>query len=90
MMGTLATVLAKKKIRTFQDRYAATVTGDIESVNGVLKITRINVSYNLKLPPHKREDAQEAFGNYIVHCPAAQSVIDAIAINHELHIEDEN
>ena len=28
MMGTLAAVLAKKKIRTFQDRYKATVTGD--------------------------------------------------------------
>ena len=28
MMGTLAAVLAKKKIRTFQDRYMATVTGD--------------------------------------------------------------
>jgi hypothetical protein len=33
----------KKKIRTFQDRYMATVTGDIEDVNGVLKITRIHV-----------------------------------------------
>ena len=40
MMGTLAAVLAKKKIRTFQDRYMATVTGDIEDVNGVLKIVR--------------------------------------------------
>ena len=36
MMGTLAAVLAKKKIRTFQDRYMATVTGDIEDVDGVL------------------------------------------------------
>jgi len=88
-MGTLATVLAKKKIRTFQDRYWATVTGDIEDVNGVLKIVRINVRYTLKLPADKRADAEEAFSTYLTHCPAAQSVIEAIAISHELEMEDE-
>jgi len=89
MMGTLATVLAKKKIRTFQDRYLATVTGDIQDVNGVLKVTRINVHYKLKLPADKRTDAEAAFNNYITLCPAAQSVVDAIEINHELEMVDE-
>ena len=89
MMGTLAGVLAKKKIRTFQDRYMATVTGDIEAVNGVLKIVRINVHYNLKLPADQRADAEEAFNNYITLCPAAQSVVEAITINHELEMTDE-
>ena len=89
MMGTLATVLAKKKIRTFQDRFMATVTGDIEDVNGVLKITRINVHYTLKLPAQKRPEAEEALDNYITLCPAAQSVIDAISITHELEMADE-
>jgi uncharacterized OsmC-like protein len=90
MMGTLATVLAKKKIRTFQDRYMATVTGDIEDVKGVLKITRIHVHYDLKLPADQRTQAEEAFNNYIMLCPAAQSVIDAIKITHELEMADEN
>ena len=90
MMGTLATVLAKKTIRTFQDRFMATVTGDIQDVNGVLKITRIHVRYNLKLPPEKRPDAEEALNNHITLCPAAQSVIEAIDINHELEMADEN
>lgn len=89
MMGTLAAELAKKKIRTFQDRYMATVTGDIEAVNGVLKIVRIHVYYNLKLPADKRTDAQEAFNNYITFCPAAQSVVEAIKITHELEMADE-
>jgi uncharacterized OsmC-like protein len=89
MMGTLAAVLAKKKIRTFQDRYMATVTGDIQDVNGVLKITRINVHYKLKLPVDKRADAEDAFNNYITLCPAAQSVVDAIEINHELEMVDD-
>jgi organic hydroperoxide reductase OsmC/OhrA len=89
MMGTLAAVLAKKKIRTFQDRYMATVTGDIENVNGVLKITRINVRYRLTLPADRRADAEDAFNNYITLCPAAQSVVDAINITHELEMADE-
>jgi organic hydroperoxide reductase OsmC/OhrA len=88
MMGTLAAVLAGKKVRTFKDQYKAIVTGDIEDVDGVLKITHINVEYHLKLPKEKREDASEALENYIKLCPAAQSVIGCIEITHELLMED--
>ena len=87
MMGTLATVLAGKKIRTFQDRFKATVTGDIEAVEGVLKITRIHVRYLLKLPDNMREAATDCFNNYIHRCPAAQSVIGCIDVNHTLEME---
>ena len=87
-MGTLATVLAGKKIRTFKDLFKATVTGDIEDVDGVLKITRINVNYLLKVPEEKREDALEALGTYLQFCPGAQSVIGCIEINHELTMEN--
>jgi organic hydroperoxide reductase OsmC/OhrA len=90
MMGTLATVLAKSKIRTFQDRYSATVTGDIEDVDGVLKITRIHVHYNLRLPADRRADAEAAFNTYITLCPAAQSVVEAITITHDLEMTDED
>ena len=90
MMGTLATVLAKSKIRTFQDRYSATVTGDIEDVDGVLKITRIHVHYNLRLPADRRADAEAAFNAYITLCPAAQSVVEAITITHDLEMTDED
>ena len=88
MMGTLATLLAKKDIPTTEDRYAAHVEGDIEDVNGVLKITRIKVTYSLKVPPGKVDDARQAFKQYLPYCPAAQSVIDAIHIEHELKIEE--
>lgn len=88
MMGTLATVLAKKKIRTFQDRFEASVAGDIEDVGGVLKITRISVSYRLKLPKEQASDARAALDSYLHLCPAAQSVIDCIQITHELTLEE--
>ena len=87
-MGTLAAVLAGKKIKTIKDLFKAIVTGDIEDVDGVLKITRINVQYSLKLHEEKREEAMEALNNYIKLCPGAQSVIGCIDITHELTMED--
>jgi len=87
-MGTLAGVLAKSKIRTFQDRYKATVTGDIEAVDGVLKITRIHVHYDLKAPADQHSEARAALDNYITRCPAAQSVIGCIDITHDLALEE--
>jgi len=84
-MGTLATGLARKGIRTHKEVYRADVTGDIEDVNGVLKITRIQVNYELKIPEDKRSDAREAFENYLTDCPAAQSVIGCIELRHQLN-----
>ena len=87
-MGTLAAVLAGKKIKTFRDLFNAVVTGDIEDVDGVLKITRINVSYWLKLPQEKRAEAKDALEAYLTLCPGAQSVIGCIDIDHELTMEN--
>lgn len=87
-MGTFATVLAKSKIPTPQDRYRADVSGDIENVDGVLKITRIRVHYTLMLKPDQRDAAESAFSTYLPYCPAAQSVIGAIQIDHDLAMQD--
>lgn len=87
MMGTLATGLAGKKIATFEDRYWANVEGDVENVNGVLKITKIRVKYHLKVLPEKAAEAKEVFSSYITHCPAAQSISGCIDIKDDLVIE---
>jgi organic hydroperoxide reductase OsmC/OhrA len=89
MMGTLAGGLAGKRIPTPEDHYRADVEGDIEDVNGILKITRIRVRYHLKIPKEKAADAREAFSSYLVRCPAAQSVIGCIQIQDQLMIEEE-
>ena len=87
-MGTLAKVLAEKKIRTPEEYYWADVEGDIENVDKVLKITQIRVNYHLKVPPGKISDARDALASYLVQCPAAQSVIGCIAIHHDAAIEE--
>ena len=88
MMGTLATVLAKKQIPTPEDLYWADVEGDIENVNNVLKITQIRVKYHLKVPREKTEEAKEAFSSYLISCPAAQSVIGCIQIKDDIVFEE--
>ena len=87
-MGTLAAVLAGKGIKTYKGLFRADVKGDIEDESGVLKITRIHVTYTLKVPPEKRKDAEEAFENYLDRCPGAQSVLGCIRIEHELQMRD--
>jgi len=88
-MGTLAGGLAGKRIPTPEDRYWADVEGDIEDVNGILKITRIRVQYHLKIPKEKAAEAREPFSTYLGRCPAAQSVIGCIRIEDQLIIEEE-
>ncbi len=61
MMGTLATLMAGKKIPTPEHLYWADVEGDIENVNNVLKITTIRVKFHLKCPDEQMADAKEAF-----------------------------
>jgi organic hydroperoxide reductase OsmC/OhrA len=88
MMGTFAAVLAKSRIKTSEDLYKAEVRGDIEEVNGIVKITRMNVEYFLKAPPEKHDEAKKAFENYLLLCPAAQSVIGCIDIQHKLNLSN--
>ncbi len=87
-MGTLATALAGRKIPTHTDRYVAEVEGDIENVDGVLRISRIRVAYQLKVPAGKTEDAREVFLDYIKKCPAAMSVCGCIDITDSLEITE--
>ena len=87
-MGTLATVLAGKRIPTFGDRFRADVEGDVEDVDGVLRITKIRVNYTLKVPLGKSGDAREALSDYIEKCPGAMSVRGAIAISDSAEISE--
>jgi hypothetical protein len=88
MMGTLAAVLAGSNIRTGPDRYRADIEGDIEDVDGVLRITEIRVRYRLKVDPGMGDSARRALGSYLDKCPAAQSVVGCIRLEHELLTEE--
>jgi hypothetical protein len=86
MMGTFASVLATRKIRTHSDRFRANVEGDIENVAGVLKITVIRVRYQLQVSQEEETDARWAMGNYLEKCPGAMSVTGCIRLEHALEL----
>jgi len=88
MMGTLAASLAGRKIPTPQENYWVDVEGDIEDVDGVLRITRIRARYHLRVPKGKIGEAREALASYITRCPAAQSVMGCIQIQDEAVIQE--
>lgn len=87
-MGTLATVLAGSKIPTYGDRFRADVEGDIENVDGVMKITKIRVRYTMKVPPGKTGEAREALKVYMRQCPAAMSVVGCIELSDTADIAE--
>lgn len=81
-------MLAGRKIPTHTDRYEARVEGDIEDVDGVLRISRIRVDYKLKVRADKAEEAREVFSSYIERCPAAMSVRGCIDISDTLELTE--
>lgn len=64
------------------------VEGDIENVDGVIRIVRIRVKYHLKVPADKRAAADRALATHESKCPAAMSVKGAIAIEYSAEIDE--
>jgi uncharacterized OsmC-like protein len=52
----------------------ADVEGDIEDVQGVLRITKIRLRYRFQIPPGSRDKVDRALQTYADRCPAYQSV----------------
>ena len=55
MVETLAVSLAAEKIGVSEDIFRADVEGDLETVNGVPRLTTIRVRYRLKLRPDQKK-----------------------------------
>ena len=66
----------------------AQVEGDIEDVNGVLKITKIRLSYRFRIPPGTRESVERLLASYAEKCPAYQSVKGCIECSWDANIEE--
>ena len=66
----------------------ANVEGDIEDVDGVLKITKIRLRYRFKIPSGSREKVERALETYAETCPAYQSVKGCIECTWEAVIQE--
>ena len=66
----------------------ADVEGDIEDVDGVLKITKIRLRYRLKIPPGTRDAVQRVLDSHAEKCPAYQSVKGCIDCSWDVEAEE--
>jgi len=80
MLGTLARALAVRQIPAEPDSIKARVEGDVEAVDRVMRIARIRVHYDLRIPHGLREAAERAVATHEQGCPAAMSVRGCIPI----------
>jgi len=70
------------------ENLVAEMEGDIEDVEGVLKITTIRIRYRFKIPAGTREKADRALAVYAEKCPAYQTVKDCIRCTWEAVMEE--
>ena len=70
------------------DRLGATVEGDVEAIDKVLRVTRIRVRYRLAVPPVKREAAERAVARHPAGCPAFNSVRGCIDVDIQAAITE--
>jgi hypothetical protein len=66
----------------------AEVEGDIEDVEGVLKISKIRIKYGFKIPKGMRDKAERALAVYSEKCPAYQTVKHCIACSWSAEMEE--
>jgi uncharacterized OsmC-like protein len=71
------------------ENLVAQVAGDIEDVDGVMKITRIRLHYRFRIPPATREKVDRVLASYAEKCPAYQSVKGCIDCSWDAEIIEE-
>ena len=90
MTGTLGRALEVRGVPSHPDKLSARVEGDIEDVDGVMKITKIRVEYDIRVPAGRKAEAERALGVHERGCPAAMTIRDAVGIEWKANIEEES
>ena len=70
------------------DNLVAQVEGDIEDVDGVMRITKIRLQYRFQAPAGSREKVDRLLASYAEQCPAYQSVKGCIECSWNAEIEE--
>lgn len=78
-----------RQIPPIPEKIWSEVEGDIEKVDGVIRIVRIRVKYHLKIPKGARQAAERAVDKHMDKCPAAMSIKGTIEIDISTKIEEE-
>ena len=70
------------------ENLVADVEGDIEEVDGVLRITSIRLHYRLTIPVGTQDKVDRALATYADKCPAYQSVKGCIDCSWDAEVQE--
>ena len=85
----MAGALEVRQIPSEPNKVRVFAEGDIEAVDRILRITKIRIRYEIRIPSGKREAAERALATHEQKCPAATSVRGCIAIEITADIIEE-
>ena len=87
MLGTLKGALEVRGVPLEAGSLSATAHGTNELVDGVLRLTGIEVVYSLRVPAAARETAQRALERHQSRCPMARSLEGAVKVSWRADVE---
>jgi uncharacterized OsmC-like protein len=90
MTGTLAGALEARHIPAYGGTLETEVEGAIEEgEQKVLLLTKVRITYKLKVPRGKRDQAERALALHESRCPVSQSVQRGIQVEWSAEIVEE-
>lgn len=90
MLGTLNGALEVRQVSLPPDAISATVEGINEIVDGIPLLTRVDITYSLRIPAGTREVVERALSRHQTKCPTARSLEGSVAIEWTAHIEEQD
>ena len=90
MLGTLNGALEVRGISLEPGRIAASASGENELVNGIVRLTRIDIAYTLRIPTGTRETVDRALARHQEKCPTAVSLAAAVVIAWTAEIQEDS
>lgn len=89
MLGTLNGALEVRGISLPPDAIGAVAHGTSELVDGVIKLTGIEVVYALRIPASVRDTVNRALERHQQKCPMSRSLEGAVPVTWRATIEED-
>jgi len=86
MVGTFGGALEARQIDAGGGRLTADVTGEVETEEGVLVISRIHVAMLLDAPEETRPTVDRVHEVYAMRCPLYRTLRTAIALSSSVQL----
>ena len=89
MLGTLAGALEVRGISMEPGAISATVEGTNAVVDRIIRLTRIDIAYTLRIPAGSREVVDRALASHQQKCPTARTLAAAVEIAWTADVREE-